>query len=171
VIDREAKEKIDTWLAARAKENRVRFRWDAARRLPASGTYVAPAIVALGSVRDLTEEVFGPVLHVVRWRAGELDALLDDIAANGTALTLGIQSRIDRTVDRVVGRLANGNVYVNRNMIGAVVGTQPFGGTGLSGTGPKAGGPHYLSRFATEQTVTTNTAAAGGNASLLVEIA
>src|SRR5690606_33254083 len=90
VIDREAKEKIDTWLAARAKENRVRFRWDAARRLPASGTYVAPAIVALGSVRDLTEEVFGPVLHVVRWRAGELDALLDDIAANGTALTLGI---------------------------------------------------------------------------------
>ena len=171
VIDREAREKIDTWLAARAKENRVRFRWDAARRLPASGTYVAPAIVALGSVRDLTEEVFGPVLHVVRWRAGELDALLDDIAANGTALTLGIQSRIDRTVDRVVGRLANGNVYVNRNMIGAVVGTQPFGGTGLSGTGPKAGGPHYLSRFATEQTVTTNTAAAGGNASLLVEIA
>jgi len=171
VIDREAKEKIDTWLAAMESKGCVRFRWDAARRLPPSGTYVAPAIVALGRARDLQDEVFGPVLHVVRWRAGELDALLDDIAANGTALTLGIQSRIDRTVDHVVGRLPNGNVYVNRNMIGAVVGTQPFGGTGLSGTGPKAGGPHYLSRFAIEQTVTTNTAAAGGNASLLVEIA
>jgi RHH-type proline utilization regulon transcriptional repressor/proline dehydrogenase/delta 1-pyrroline-5-carboxylate dehydrogenase len=111
------------------------------------------------------------VLHVVRWRAEELDVLLDGISGNGTPLTHGIQSRIDRTVDRVVARLANGNVYVNRNMIGAVVGTQPFGGTGLSGTGPKAGGPHYLPRFAVEQMVTTNTAAAGGNASLLVQIA
>jgi RHH-type proline utilization regulon transcriptional repressor/proline dehydrogenase/delta 1-pyrroline-5-carboxylate dehydrogenase len=171
VIDREAKEKIDAWLAAMADKGRVRFRWDAARALPAGGTYVAPAIVELSSARDLTEEVFGPVLHVVRWRADELDVLLDGIAGNGTALTLGIQSRIDRTVDRVVARLANGNVYVNRNMIGAVVGTQPFGGTGLSGTGPKAGGPHYLPRFAAEQMVTTNTAAAGGNASLLVQIA
>jgi RHH-type proline utilization regulon transcriptional repressor/proline dehydrogenase/delta 1-pyrroline-5-carboxylate dehydrogenase len=111
--------------------------------------------------------VFGPVLHVVRWRAGELDALLDEIAGNGTGLTLGIHSRIDATVEQIVARLANGNVYVNRSMIGAVVGTQPFGGTGLSGTGPKAGGPNYLRRFATEQTVTINTAAAGGNATLL----
>ncbi len=86
---------------------------------------------------------------------------------NGYGLTLGIHSRIDTTVEHIVARLANGNVYVNRNMIGAVVGTQPFGGTGLSGTGPKAGGPNYLRRFATEQVVTINTAAAGGNASLL----
>ena len=88
--------------------------------------------------------MFGPVLHVVRWQRDELDALFDDIAGNGTALTLGIHSRIEGTVARVVARLANGNVYVNRNMIGAVVGTQPFGGSGLSGTGPKAGGPNYL---------------------------
>ena len=111
--------------------------------------------------------MFGPILHVVRWRADELDALLDEIARNGYGLTLGIHSRIDATVEHDRARLANGNVYVNRNMIGAVVGTQPFGGTGLSGTGPKAGGPNYLRRFTTEQVVTINTAAAGGNASLL----
>jgi RHH-type transcriptional regulator, proline utilization regulon repressor / proline dehydrogenase / delta 1-pyrroline-5-carboxylate dehydrogenase len=105
----------------------------------------------------------------VRWRADELDMLLDDIAGNSTALTLGIHSRIDATADRVAARLANGNVYVNRSMIGAVVGTQPFGGTHLSGTGPKAGGPNYLRRFASEQTITVNTAAAGGNASLLAQ--
>jgi RHH-type proline utilization regulon transcriptional repressor/proline dehydrogenase/delta 1-pyrroline-5-carboxylate dehydrogenase len=145
----------------------VRFRWDAFKPMPAAGTYVPPAIVMLDRARDLREEVFGPILHVVRWRADQLDALLDDIAANGYGLTLGIHSRIDTTVERIAARLANGNVYVNRNMIGAVVGTQPFGGTGLSGTGPKAGGPNYLRRFATEQMVTINTAAAGGNASLL----
>ena len=105
----------------------------------------------------------------MRWRADELDQLLDDIAANGTALTLGINSRIEATVTRIVGRLPHGNVYVNRNMIGAVVGSQPFGGGGLSGTGPKAGGPYYLDRFAVEQVVTVNTAAAGGNVALLSE--
>ena len=133
----------------------------------AAGSYVPPAINALDRARDLKEEVFGPILHVVRWRANSLDALIDDIAANQYGLTLGIHSRIDATVEHVVARLAHGNVYVNRNMIGAVVGTQPFGGTGLSGTGPKAGGPNYLRRFVTEQVVTINTAAAGGNASLL----
>ena len=126
-----------------------------------------PTIIALDRARDLKEEVFGPILHVVRWRADRLDALLDDIAANGYALTFGIHSRIDDTVEKIVARVPHGNVYVNRSMIGAVVGTQPFGGTRLSGTGPKAGGPNYLRRFATEQTVTINTAAAGGNASLL----
>ena len=97
----------------------------------------------------------------------ELDALLDDIAFNNYGLTLGVHSRIDSTIEHIAARLANGNVYVNRSIIGAVVGTQPFGGTGLSGTGPKAGGPEYLKRFVSEQTVTVNTAAAGGNASLL----
>ena len=113
--------------------------------------------------------MFGPVLHVVRWKAGELDQLLDDIADNGTALTLGIHSRIDLTVERVLARLPHGNIYVNRNMIGAVVGSQPFGGSGLSGTGPKAGGPNTLHRFALEQVVTVNTAASGGNATLLAD--
>jgi len=135
--------------------------------LPSAGTYVAPTIIDLDDPTQLTQEVFGPILHVVRWRADALDRVLDGIAASGFGLTLGIHSRIDATVARVVARLANGNVYINRNMIGAVVGTQPFGGTGLSGTGPKAGGPNYLRRFATEQTVTINSAAIGGNASLL----
>jgi RHH-type proline utilization regulon transcriptional repressor/proline dehydrogenase/delta 1-pyrroline-5-carboxylate dehydrogenase len=167
VIDAEAKQKLDRWIADKDSAGMVRFRWDRERKLPAGGTYVGPTLIALDRARDLKEEVFGPVLHVVRWRAGELDALLDDIAGNGTALTLGIHTRIDSIVARVAARLPNGNVYVNRNMIGAVVGTQPFGGTALSGTGPKAGGPNYLRRFTAEQTVTVNTAAAGGNASLL----
>jgi RHH-type proline utilization regulon transcriptional repressor/proline dehydrogenase/delta 1-pyrroline-5-carboxylate dehydrogenase len=165
VIDAEAKDKLDRWIAR--MDRRVRFRWDRFKPLPVAGTYVPPTIVQLDRASDLTEEVFGPVLHVVRWRADQLDALLDEIATNGYALTLGIHSRIDATVDRIAARLPHGNVYVNRSMIGAVVGTQPFGGFGLSGTGPKAGGSNYLHRFATEQTVTINTAAAGGNASLL----
>ena len=169
VIDAEAKQKLDRWIADQERAGRVRFRWDREGVVPPTGTYVGPAIVELDRARDLKEEVFGPVLHVVRWRADALDALLDDIAGNGTALTLGVHSRIDQTAARVAARLANGNVYVNRNMIGAVVGTQPFGGTHLSGTGPKAGGPNYLRRFASEQVLTVNTAAAGGNASLLAQ--
>jgi RHH-type proline utilization regulon transcriptional repressor/proline dehydrogenase/delta 1-pyrroline-5-carboxylate dehydrogenase len=167
VIDAEAKAKLDTWIAAMEARGALIFRWQGP--LPAKGTYVAPAIVALDRARELTQEVFGPVLHVVRWRASELDALLDDIAANGTALTLGLHSRVESTVARIVARLPHGNVYVNRNMIGAVVGSQPFGGSGLSGTGPKAGGPNYLHRLALEQVVTVNTAASGGNAALLSE--
>jgi RHH-type proline utilization regulon transcriptional repressor/proline dehydrogenase/delta 1-pyrroline-5-carboxylate dehydrogenase len=145
----------------------IRFRWDTGRALPAEGFFVPPSIIEIARARDLTEEIFGPILHVVRWRAGELDQLIDDIAASGYGLTLGIHSRIDETVRRVIARLDNGNIYVNRSMIGAVVGTQPFGGSRLSGTGPKAGGPNYLHRFALEQVVTVNTAAAGGNAALL----
>jgi len=107
------------------------------------------------------------VLHVVRYRAAELDALLAALDAPGYGLTLGIHSRIDAFVARVAARLRAGNVYVNRNMIGAVVGVQPFGGEGLSGTGPKAGGPHTLLRYCAERTLTVNTAAVGGNAGLL----
>jgi RHH-type proline utilization regulon transcriptional repressor/proline dehydrogenase/delta 1-pyrroline-5-carboxylate dehydrogenase len=146
----------------------VRFRWDRLP-LPAAGTYVAPTIVELDRADDLKQEVFGPVLHVVRWRADDLDQLLEDIGASGYGLTLGIHSRIELTVERIIARLPVGNVYVNRNMIGAVVGTQPFGGSGLSGTGPKAGGPNYLPRFAVEQTIAVNTAAIGGDPSLLAE--
>ncbi|HWC93459.1 MAG TPA: aldehyde dehydrogenase family protein, partial [Pseudolabrys sp.] len=167
VIDAEAQGKLVRWIADRRAV--VRFRWDDERALPARGSYVAPTIIALERARDLREEVFGPVLHVVRWSASGLDRLLDDIAGNHTALTLGIHSRIEATAARIAARLPHGNVYVNRNMIGAVVGSQPFGGSGLSGTGPKAGGPHYLARFALEQVVTVNTAAAGGNAMLLSE--
>jgi RHH-type proline utilization regulon transcriptional repressor/proline dehydrogenase/delta 1-pyrroline-5-carboxylate dehydrogenase len=163
VIDIEAKSRLERWIAAHAASGRLIWQGTA----PSHGHFVAPAIIALDRPEELTEEVFGPALHVVRWRAGELDRLLDAIQASGYGLTLGIHSRIDATVEAVIARLAIGNVYVNRNMIGAVVGTQPFGGSGLSGTGPKAGGPHYLPRFALEQTVAVNTAAAGGNASLI----
>jgi RHH-type proline utilization regulon transcriptional repressor/proline dehydrogenase/delta 1-pyrroline-5-carboxylate dehydrogenase len=167
VIDDDAKRRLDRWIADMQAQGRVIFRWDEVRALPPRGRFVPPAMIALDRAADLKEEVFGPILHVVRWRADALDALLDDIAGNGTGLTLGIHTRIDATAAKIVARLGNGNVYVNRSMIGAVVGTQPFGGSGLSGTGPKAGGPNYLKRFATEQTVTINTAAAGGNATLL----
>jgi RHH-type proline utilization regulon transcriptional repressor/proline dehydrogenase/delta 1-pyrroline-5-carboxylate dehydrogenase len=169
VIDEDARSRLLAWIEGMDAQGRLRFRWDRDAPLPKQGLYVPPAIIALDRASDLKEEVFGPVLHVVRWRAEELDALLDDIASNGTALTLGIQSRIDATADRIAARLPNGNVYVNRSMIGAVVGTQPFGGSELSGTGPKAGGPNYLHRLAIEQVVTVNTAAVGGNASLLMD--
>jgi RHH-type transcriptional regulator, proline utilization regulon repressor / proline dehydrogenase / delta 1-pyrroline-5-carboxylate dehydrogenase len=169
VIDAEAKTKLESWIAEMEHAGRLRYHWEPADTLPTEGNYVAPAIVEIDRARDLREEIFGPVLHVVRWRAGELDALLDDIASSETALTLGVHSRIDLTIERIAARLPHGNVYVNRNMIGAVVGTQPFGGTHLSGTGPKAGGPNYVRRFAAEQVVTVNTAASGGNAGLLAQ--
>jgi len=169
VIDAEAKGELDKWIAGMQQRDAVRFRWDREQALPSAGTYVAPTIVELKNAGELTQEVFGPILHVVRWRAEELDALLDDIAASGYRLTLGIASRVDTTINHIAARLSHGNVYVNRSMIGAVVGTQPFGGNGLSGTGPKAGGPNYLHAFALEQVITINTAAAGGNATLLTQ--
>jgi RHH-type proline utilization regulon transcriptional repressor/proline dehydrogenase/delta 1-pyrroline-5-carboxylate dehydrogenase len=169
VIEAAAKDRLDGWIAGMARQGRVRFRGGRAGKLPAAGHYVLPTIIELTRAADLQEEVFGPVLHVVRYRADAIDRLLDDIASTGYGLTLGIQSRIDVTIRRIVERLPTGNIYVNRNIIGAVVGTQPFGGSGLSGTGPKAGGPGYLRRFALEQVVSVNTTAVGGNASLLAE--
>jgi RHH-type proline utilization regulon transcriptional repressor/proline dehydrogenase/delta 1-pyrroline-5-carboxylate dehydrogenase len=134
---------------------------------PKDGYYVAPHIFELRAAPDLKTEIFGPLLHVVRYKASEIDSLLDAIEANGFGLTLGVHSRIDGMIARILDRRLAGNCYVNRNMIGAVVGTQPFGGFNLSGTGPKAGGPNYLERFAIEQTVTINTAAVGGNVGLI----
>jgi RHH-type proline utilization regulon transcriptional repressor/proline dehydrogenase/delta 1-pyrroline-5-carboxylate dehydrogenase len=163
VIDADAKRCLEDHIAAITPKAKLHY----AGRVPDTGLFVAPHVIELPEPRALTREVFGPVLHVVRWKAGELDTLLDAIDASGYGLTLGVHSRIDTTVETILARLDAGNCYVNRNMIGAVVGTQPFGGSGLSGTGPKAGGPNYLKRFALEQTVTINTAAAGGNASLM----
>jgi RHH-type transcriptional regulator, proline utilization regulon repressor / proline dehydrogenase / delta 1-pyrroline-5-carboxylate dehydrogenase len=167
VIDNEAKNKLDLSVASMEARGALRFRHGGEH--PRGGTYVAPAIVELDRAEDLEEEVFGPVLHVVRWRANDMSQLLGDLGGNGTALTLGIHSRIDATVAHIVAALPHGNIYVNRNIIGAVVGSQPFGGSGLSGTGPKAGGPNYLIRFALEQVLSVNTAASGGNAGLLAE--
>ena len=165
VIDAEAHANLERHLARLYREAKLIARTPMDEQL--AGHYIAPIAFEVARVSDVTEEVFGPVLQVVRWKASELDALIDEINGLGYGLTLGVQTRIDTRAERIAARARVGNVYVNRNMIGAVVGVQPFGGEGLSGTGPKAGGPHYLLRFAAEQTVTINTAAAGGNATLL----
>ncbi|WP_062354434.1 bifunctional proline dehydrogenase/L-glutamate gamma-semialdehyde dehydrogenase PutA [Pseudoxanthomonas mexicana] len=166
VIDADALKILDDHAVRMAKEARLIKQANAGDDT-AHGTFFAPRAWELTSLDQLQKEIFGPALHVVRWKADQLDAVIDQINATGYGLTLGVHSRIDETIDRIAARVKVGNVYVNRNQIGAVVGVQPFGGQGLSGTGPKAGGPHYLPRFATEKTVTVNTTAAGGNASLL----
>jgi len=166
VIDREALRMLEE----HARQITADAPWHHRIKLPAAaqnGRFFAPLAVEVKSLKSLEREVFGPIVHVVRFRATELDQVVDAVNALGYGLTLGVHTRIDSVAHRIASRARVGNVYVNRNMIGAVVGVQPFGGTGLSGTGPKAGGPHYLHRFGTEQTVTINTAAVGGNASLL----
>jgi RHH-type proline utilization regulon transcriptional repressor/proline dehydrogenase/delta 1-pyrroline-5-carboxylate dehydrogenase len=132
-----------------------------------AGNFLAPVAFEVGSIRDLPGERFGPILHVARFRIEDLDRVVDDVNACGFGLTMGIHTRLQSRAEQVRRRARVGNLYVNRNIIGAVVGMQPFGGEGLSGTGPKAGGPHYLPRFALERTFTVNTAAAGGDLSLV----
>ena len=164
VIDAEAKGLLEAHIAESIA------RGFAVTRLPgtpAAGHFVAPTIIEIGSIGDLARENFGPVLHIALFSAGELEQVVDAINATGYGLTLGLHSRIAETRRLVQSRARVGNFYVNRNQIGAVVESQPFGGEGLSGTGPKAGGPHYLARFATERVMTVDTTAAGGNASLL----
>ena len=166
IIDAPAREALEQHAQRMAREGHLLYQC----ALPAGtehGTFFAPRVFQIDGAERLPGEVFGPILHVVRWHADRLDAVLDEIAATGYGLTLGIQSRIDETTRYILARLHIGNSYVNRSMIGAVVGVQPFGGEGLSGTGPKAGGPRYLHRFATERTLSVDTTAAGGNATLL----
>ena len=165
VIDGAALEELTAHAERMEKEFRLIGRAPLEKGL--HGHYMAPCAFEIDSINTLEEEVFGPVLHVVRYRSRDLDKVIDEINATGYGLTLGIHSRIDRTQQYIARRVLAGNCYVNRNMIGAVVGVQPFGGERLSGTGPKAGGPHYMLRFATERTLTVNTAAVGGNAILL----
>jgi RHH-type transcriptional regulator, proline utilization regulon repressor / proline dehydrogenase / delta 1-pyrroline-5-carboxylate dehydrogenase len=166
IIDAAAREALDQHSQRMMREGKLLYQCS----LPPGtehGTFFAPRAFEIDGAERLHGEVFGPILHVVRWQADRLDAVLDAIAATGYGLTLGIQSRIDETVRYILARLHVGNSYVNHNMIGAVVGVQPFGGERLSGTGPKAGGPRYLHRFATERTLSVDTTAAGGNAALL----
>ncbi len=163
VIDAEAKAMLEAHVETMRARQTIRF----AGAVPARGLFVAPHIVELTSAEALTKEVFGPILHVVRWQASRLDDVLAWIRRSGYGLTFGIHTRVGGRAERVARALQVGNVYVNRNTIGAIVGSQPFGGMGLSGTGPKAGGPNYLQRFALEQVVSTDTTAAGGNASLV----
>lgn len=166
VIDAAARDK----LAAHAERMDSEARLVAAAELPPGaerGCYFAPRIYELPVPEALPGEVFGPILHVVRYRAADLERVLAAVNATGYGLTLGIHSRVAETARHIAGRADVGNVYINRDIIGSVVGVQPFGGRGLSGTGPKAGGPHYLSRFIHEKTVTDNITAVGGNATLL----
>jgi RHH-type transcriptional regulator, proline utilization regulon repressor / proline dehydrogenase / delta 1-pyrroline-5-carboxylate dehydrogenase len=134
---------------------------------PPNGYFVPPTIIRLKSIDALNAEWFGPILHVATWKAGTLEATIDAVNAKGFGLTMGLHSRIARTAELVEAKARVGNLYVNRSMIGAIVGSQPFGGEGLSGTGPKAGGPNYLHRFCAERVTSTDTTSAGGNASLL----
>jgi RHH-type proline utilization regulon transcriptional repressor/proline dehydrogenase/delta 1-pyrroline-5-carboxylate dehydrogenase len=168
VIDAEAQRILEAHIAAMDAAGRVLHRV-ALPEATMHGTFVAPTLIELDGIGQLQREVFGPVLHIVRYPSQALDQVIDAINATGYGLTLGIHSRIEATVRHIASRVRVGNVYVNRNIIGAVVGVQPFGGEGLSGTGPKAGGPHYLFRFAVERTLSVNTAAAGGNAALLAQ--
>ncbi len=124
-------------------------------------------MLEISGIEALEKEIFGPILHVARYKASELIKVIDAINHSGHGLTLGVHSRINTTIELVCSRAQVGNIYVNRNVIGAVVGVQPFGGEGLSGTGPKAGGPYYLPRFSVERVVSTDITATGGNASLL----
>ena len=165
VIDADALATLEAHAARMENEGRLLARVPLPRGL--TGHFFAPCAFEIDGIERLEREVFGPVLHVVRYRARDLDQVIDAINATGYGLTLGVHSRIERTQEYIASRVRVGNCYINRTMTGAVVGVQPFGGEGLSGTGPKAGGPHYLLRFATERTLTVNTAAVGGNASLL----
>ena len=131
------------------------------------GTFLPPTLVEIDSLEGIETEKFGPILHVMRYKQGQLDGLAKDFASKGYGLTLGVHSRLESFADKITQLVPAGNIYINRNIIGAVVGVQPFGGRGLSGTGPKAGGPHYLPRFATEITVTNNITAQGGDPALL----
>ena len=166
VIDTEAKDRLEAHKARMAREMKTLI--DLALPVECkAGTFVTPAIFELPSIEPLKEEVFGPVVHVVRYKADRLDKVCEALNATGYGLTLGLHSRIEDTVQQVARSVRVGNMYVNRNQIGAIVGSQPFGGEGLSGTGPKAGGPHYLYRFAAERVLSVDTTASGGNAALM----
>jgi RHH-type proline utilization regulon transcriptional repressor/proline dehydrogenase/delta 1-pyrroline-5-carboxylate dehydrogenase len=166
VIDKDAKAMLEQHAARMAKEGALIKEVKLDRQCPL-GYFFAPRAFKIDGLARLDREVFGPVLHVVEYAADRLDAVIHAVNRTGYGLTLGIHTRIDGKAIEIAERLHVGNAYVNRNMIGAVVGVQPFGGEGLSGTGPKAGGPHYLHRFATERTLSVDTTASGGNASLL----
>ena len=167
VIDADAHAALDAHLERMTSEATL------VKQLPVSETtignsvYFGPALVELSSLDQISEESFGPVLHILRYDPDDIAELGDQLAAKGYGLTLGIHSRLERFAEQVRAAVPAGNTYVNRTMIGAVVGVQPFGGEGLSGTGPKAGGPHYLARFATERVVTVNITAQGGDPELL----
>ena len=171
VIDATARDSLNSYCAElKEAPDRARCLYEYPLLADMAGNFVAPIIFQVGKVSDVNAEVFGPVLHVVRYRGEYLDQAINDINAMGYGLTLGLHTRLESTMQMVAARAHVGNLYVNRNMIGAVVGVQPFGGEGMSGTGFKAGGPNYLLKFVTERVYTQDTTAAGGNASLVANV-
>ncbi len=168
VIDERARSGLQAHISRMKKEATLVAEYKlATAAINTSGYFVAPVAFEISSIQQLEKEHFGPILHIIRYQAAELDKVIEEINSTGFGLTLGVHSRNEVTSTHIQENVLAGNAYINRNQIGAVVGVQPFGGQGLSGTGPKAGGPHYLYRFATEKTVTVNTTAVGGNAALL----
>ena len=168
VINSHAKSQLETHIQRFRAKDQVLFQAELAPYCN-KGSYVAPTLIELENLNELYDEVFGPVLHVISYDPEDIDAVIDQINATGFGLTLGVHSRITSFCEYVASKVKVGNVYINRNMIGATVGVQPFGGQGLSGTGPKAGGPHYLLRLVTEKSISINTAAIGGNTTLLTD--
>lgn len=166
VIDNDALAMLNNYVQQKSKNWKLLYQYPP-QELPHNGYFIGPHIFEVPSVTELEREVFGPILHIVRYQRRDIDRIIQDINNMGYGLTFGIHSRIENWAANIASKINAGNIYINRNMIGAVVGVQPFGGMGLSGTGPKAGGPHYLHRFATEKTVANNTVATGGNAALL----
>ncbi|GAO37918.1 proline dehydrogenase/delta1-pyrroline-5-carboxylate dehydrogenase [Sphingomonas changbaiensis NBRC 104936] len=161
VIDRQAYDNL------MGRREAMRNSWIKTIDVPAEGNFVPPTTIRLRSMDDLDREWFGPLLHVATWRAGDLERTISHVNGKGFGLTMGLHSRIARSAETVEALARVGNLYVNRSMIGAIVGSQPFGGEGFSGTGPKAGGPHYLPRFCAERVTSTDTTSSGGNATLL----
>jgi len=166
VIDQDALDKLNAHMKFLSGKGKILAEAPAPAG-PQSGTFFTPKLAEISGIDVLPGEVFGPVLHVVRWKLADLDQVIGSINATGFGLTAAVHSRLKSRVDYITARLKAGNIYVNRNQIGAVVGVQPFGGEGLSGTGPKAGGPRYLHRFAVERVTAVDTTAGGGNAALL----
>ena len=168
VISQQAVEQLRAHIDSIQQHSVLLYQCDLSEKL-GNGSYFPPTLLEIKSIQQLTKEVFGPVLHIIRYDPADLDTVIKDINDTGYGLTLGIHSRVKATINKITDLAKVGNIYVNRNMIGAVVGVQPFGGMGLSGTGPKAGGSGYLQRFTVEQTVTKNTAAIGGNVMLMTQ--
>jgi RHH-type proline utilization regulon transcriptional repressor/proline dehydrogenase/delta 1-pyrroline-5-carboxylate dehydrogenase len=165
VIDEEALRTLKNHFMKMQKDAILHYQVPVPPKL--TGHFFPPSLFELKNLNSLQREVFGPVLHIIRYPAKDLDKVLDAIINTGYGLTLGIHSRINATIDYITKKMPVGNIYVNRNVIGAVVGVQPFGGEGLSGTGPKGGGPHYLHRLCVERVISVNTTATGGNAALV----
>lgn len=166
VISADAQKSLQEHIDQMKKEAKLLYQVEVSDEMK-KGTFIAPVAFELNSLKQLTREQFGPILHVLRFKAADFEKTIEEINSTGYGLTFGAHSRVSSVIEELCTKVRVGNVYINRNMVGAVVGVQPFGGEGLSGTGPKAGGPHYLPRLCAEKTISINTTAAGGNATLL----